>query len=178
MLVYVNVWNLVYFNLPDLSALKTNDSFTTQLVTLIVNKNNTDSLLSVNDLRKILTGKIRSWKSLDKNSKLDRIKSDFIKIITFQEIEELDLYFILSNLHKKISLFSFASKSISQNSFEKYVWFYGFLIGKEMTIQRVLHIVGKMDRAGAETMLMNLYRHIDHSQIQFDFITFFALGHS
>ncbi|MGP4847590.1 glycosyltransferase, partial [Marinobacter sp. 1Y8] len=29
-----------------------------------------------------------------------------------------------------------------------------------------------MDRAGAETMLMNLYRHIDHSQIQFDFITF------
>ena len=41
-----------------------------------------------------------------------------------------------------------------------------------MTIQRVLHIVGKMDRAGAETMLMNLYRHIDHSQIQFDFITF------
>ncbi|WP_227687328.1 glycosyltransferase [Psychrobacter fjordensis] len=41
-----------------------------------------------------------------------------------------------------------------------------------MAIQRVLHIVGKMDRAGAETMLMNLYRHIDHSQIQFDFITF------
>ncbi|MBF0658241.1 glycosyltransferase [Psychrobacter sp. NG25] len=39
-------------------------------------------------------------------------------------------------------------------------------------MQRVLHIVGKMDRAGAETMLMNLYRHIDHSQIQFDFITF------
>lgn len=37
---------------------------------------------------------------------------------------------------------------------------------------RVLHIVGKMDRAGAETMLMNLYRHIDRTQIQFDFITF------
>lgn len=37
---------------------------------------------------------------------------------------------------------------------------------------RVLHIVGKMDRAGAETMLMNLYRHIDRSEIQFDFITF------
>lgn len=41
-----------------------------------------------------------------------------------------------------------------------------------MSIKRVLHIVGKMDRAGAETMLMNLYRHIDHSKIQFDFITF------
>ncbi|WP_227679249.1 glycosyltransferase [Psychrobacter sp. Pi2-1] len=41
-----------------------------------------------------------------------------------------------------------------------------------MTIRRVLHIVGKMDRAGAETMLMSLYRHIDHRQIQFDFVTF------
>lgn len=37
---------------------------------------------------------------------------------------------------------------------------------------RVLHIVGKMDRAGAETMLMNLYRHIDRTQVQFDFVTF------
>lgn len=41
-----------------------------------------------------------------------------------------------------------------------------------MSAQRILHIVGKMDRAGAETMLMNLYRHIDRQQIQFDFITF------
>lgn len=39
-------------------------------------------------------------------------------------------------------------------------------------MQRILHIVGKMDRAGAETMLMNLYRHIDRTQVQFDFITF------
>lgn len=39
-------------------------------------------------------------------------------------------------------------------------------------MRRVLHIIGKMDRAGAETMLMNLYRHIDRSKIQFDFITF------
>lgn len=41
-----------------------------------------------------------------------------------------------------------------------------------MAPKRVLHIVGKMDRAGAETMLMNLYRHIDRDVIQFDFITF------
>ena len=41
-----------------------------------------------------------------------------------------------------------------------------------MSVQRVLHIVGKMDRAGAETMLMNLYRNIDRTQIQFDFVTF------
>lgn len=41
-----------------------------------------------------------------------------------------------------------------------------------MPPKRVLHIVGKMDRAGAETMLMNLYRQIDRNRIQFDFITF------
>lgn len=41
-----------------------------------------------------------------------------------------------------------------------------------MAPRRVLHIVGRMDRAGAETMLMNLYRHIDRTKIQFDFITF------
>lgn len=39
-------------------------------------------------------------------------------------------------------------------------------------MKRILHIVGKMDRAGAETMLMNLYRYIDRTQVQFDFITF------
>lgn len=37
---------------------------------------------------------------------------------------------------------------------------------------RVVHIIGKMNRAGAETMLMNIYRNIDRSKIQFDFITF------
>jgi glycosyltransferase EpsF len=37
---------------------------------------------------------------------------------------------------------------------------------------RVLHIVGQMDRAGAETMLMNLFRNIDRTLVQFDFITF------
>ena len=37
---------------------------------------------------------------------------------------------------------------------------------------RILHVIGKMDRAGAETMLMNLYRSIDRSIIQFDFMVF------
>ena len=41
-----------------------------------------------------------------------------------------------------------------------------------MTIRRVLHIVGRMDRAGAETMVMNLYRAIDRSRFQFDFVYF------
>ena len=36
---------------------------------------------------------------------------------------------------------------------------------------RVLHIVGVMDQGGIETLLMNLYRNIDRSSIQFDFLT-------
>jgi len=41
-----------------------------------------------------------------------------------------------------------------------------------MQIKRILHIIGKMDRAGAETMVMNLYRSIDRNQFQFDFVSF------
>ena len=37
-------------------------------------------------------------------------------------------------------------------------------------IERVLHVLGRLDRGGAETMVMNLYRNIDRSKIQFDFI--------
>lgn len=35
---------------------------------------------------------------------------------------------------------------------------------------RVLHIVTQMNRGGLESMLMNYYRHIDRSQVQFDFM--------
>ncbi len=38
--------------------------------------------------------------------------------------------------------------------------------------KRILHVVGVMDRAGAETMVMNLYRAIDRNQYQFDFVYF------
>ncbi len=36
---------------------------------------------------------------------------------------------------------------------------------------RILHVVVNMNRGGAETLVMNLYRNIDHSKIQFDFLT-------
>lgn len=36
---------------------------------------------------------------------------------------------------------------------------------------RVLHAVGYMGRGGAETLLMNIYRYIDKSLVQFDFLT-------
>lgn len=35
---------------------------------------------------------------------------------------------------------------------------------------RVLHVVTYMGRGGLETMLMNYYRHIDRSKVQFDFL--------
>lgn len=35
---------------------------------------------------------------------------------------------------------------------------------------RILQVFAEMNRGGAETMIMNLYRHIDRAKIQFDFI--------
>lgn len=35
---------------------------------------------------------------------------------------------------------------------------------------RVLQVIGSMNRGGAETMIMNLYRQIDKSKVQFDFM--------
>lgn len=35
---------------------------------------------------------------------------------------------------------------------------------------RVLHAVSKMDRGGIETFVMNIYRAIDRSKVQFDFL--------
>jgi len=35
---------------------------------------------------------------------------------------------------------------------------------------RILHVLGGLNRGGAETMIMNVYRKIDRSKIQFDFV--------
>lgn len=35
---------------------------------------------------------------------------------------------------------------------------------------RVAQIMGKMEKGGVEAVVMNYYRHIDRSRIQFDFI--------
>lgn len=37
---------------------------------------------------------------------------------------------------------------------------------------RILHVVVNMNRGGAETLIMNLYRNIDRTKFQFDFLTF------
>ena len=35
---------------------------------------------------------------------------------------------------------------------------------------RILHVIGIMNRGGAENMIMNLYRNIDRTRVQFDFV--------
>lgn len=39
---------------------------------------------------------------------------------------------------------------------------------------RVLQVVGRMDRGGIETMIMNQYRNIDRDKVQFDFLAHFG----
>lgn len=39
---------------------------------------------------------------------------------------------------------------------------------------RILQVVGRMDRGGIETMIMNLYRHIDRDKVQFDFLAHYG----
>lgn len=46
-------------------------------VALIINKANLDTLITVSDIQKIMTGKIRSWKELNPNSKLGNIDVAF-----------------------------------------------------------------------------------------------------
>lgn len=35
---------------------------------------------------------------------------------------------------------------------------------------RILHMLASMNRGGAEAMIMNYYRHINTSKVQFDFL--------
>ena len=44
------------------------------------------------------------------------------------------------------------------------------ILNKNNNPVRVLHIVTTMNRGGLETMIMNYYRHIDRSKVQFDFL--------
>lgn len=39
---------------------------------------------------------------------------------------------------------------------------------------RILQVVGRMDRGGIETMIMNQYRNIDRDKVQFDFLAHFG----
>lgn len=39
-----------------------------------------------------------------------------------------------------------------------------------MRVMRVLRVIGAMDRGGAESLLMNIYRNIDRDKLQFDFL--------
>ena len=39
---------------------------------------------------------------------------------------------------------------------------------------RILHVVGKMHYGGMETLIMNVYRNIDRSEVQFDFMVHYS----
>lgn len=39
---------------------------------------------------------------------------------------------------------------------------------------RILNVVGRMDRGGIETLIMNVYRNIDRSKVQFDFLAHYG----
>lgn len=43
-------------------------------------------------------------------------------------------------------------------------------------MKRVLQVVGAMNVGGAEQLLMNVYRNIDKTKVQFDFLTFYKEG--
>ena len=45
-------------------------------------------------------------------------------------------------------------------------------------MKRVLQVVGKMNIGGAEQLVMNVYRNIDRTKVQFDFLTFYEKGES
>lgn len=42
--------------------------------------------------------------------------------------------------------------------------------GENKKVIRILHVIGVMNRGGAESMIMNLYREIDKTKVQFDFV--------
>ena len=44
------------------------------------------------------------------------------------------------------------------------------MISLELKMIKVLQVFGGLDRGGSETMIMNLYRNINRSEIQFDFV--------
>jgi len=55
-----------------------------------------------------------------KNSNLGTIKDDFVKVLNFIEVNELEILFILANLENRQNLYKIAQKSVVQNSSEKY----------------------------------------------------------
>lgn len=51
--------------------------YATDAVALIINKENPDSLITIADIKRIMTGQVRSWKDLNPNSKLGDIAVTF-----------------------------------------------------------------------------------------------------
>jgi phosphate transport system substrate-binding protein len=72
-------------------------------VALIVNRNNKDTLLTVDELKSIFSGKVKSWKELDKDSKLGNIT------IVFDNNSSSTAHYIRDSL--------LAGKALPENTF-------------------------------------------------------------
>ncbi len=72
--------------------------YATDAIALIINKANPDSLLSVADIKKIMTGQVRTWKELNPNSKLGEIA------VTFDSPNSSTVRFIRDSICKDMPL--------------------------------------------------------------------------
>lgn len=63
--------------LRDILVVARTTTFAYDAVALVINKANTDSIFYYDDIKNIFTGKISSWKEINKNSQLDGIRVIF-----------------------------------------------------------------------------------------------------
>ena len=86
-------------------------------------------------------------------------------------IEKVEKFINLPNEEKK--QMGLAGRKKVENEFDRKIIIQEYIneIQKPKNNNiRILHVLGGLNRGGAETMVMNLYRNIDRNKIQFDFI--------
>ena len=76
---------------------------------LITNLNNPDTLITVNDLRRILTGEVRSWKDIYSKSKLDDV------VVVFDNKNSSTVRFAIDSICKGADLFTGQIKALQTN---------------------------------------------------------------
>lgn len=86
-------------------------------------------------------------------------------------IEKVEKFINLSNEEKK--QMGLAGRRKVEKEFDRNIVVQAYMNEIRQPIDnciRVLQVLGGLNRGGAETMVMNLYRNIDRNKIQFDFI--------
>ena len=86
-------------------------------------------------------------------------------------IEKVEKFINMSNEEKKIM--GLAGRKKVEKEFDRNIVVNAYMkeiVSNQMKPIRVLQVVGKLNRGGTGTLIMNLYRNIDREKIQFDFI--------